>query len=181
MSELLHGAMLFGALSGAACTATARRTALDLAASVAMLLAMTDMALTRLVPPLAWTAVLVGLGVTLGIRLRIDRGAHDPRIPAPRLGHQHPLHRALAFIVGGWAFAAPAAAADAASASHAHVGDLAFVAAAVAMTVFGGCLVVQELRTGPGAGNRIRHAVEAASMTLMLAAMAVPGVVATLV
>jgi len=136
------------------------------------------MALAGLMPPLAWTTVLVSLGVALGVRLRTDRGARPTRVHARE--RPHPLHRALTFVVGGWAFAAPATAAGSASAPHVHMGDLTFVAATVAMTVFGGCLVVQELRTGPGAGNRIRHAAEAASATLMLAAMAVPGVLATL-
>ena len=191
MSELAHGAMLVGALGGAACAIGGRRTALDLAASAAMLAAMADMALTRIVAPLAWTAVLAGLGIALGARLRPERielGAG----PSPGR-RSHALHRALAFIVGAWAFAAAdgESVAGTGSAGHAHAGagDLLFLAAVVAMTALGGWLVAVELgarrparRARPGGGLRgsTRHAAEAASTTLMLAAMTVPGVVAAL-
>ncbi|MFE6963901.1 hypothetical protein ACFVAJ_02230 [Agromyces sp. NPDC057679] len=175
MNEFAHGAMLVGALTGAGCAVTTRRAALDLAASAVMLLAMCDMAFTRLAPPLAWTIVLVGIGLALGVRLRTEQAGHRARIPAP--GRPRLLHRALTFIVGGWAFAMPVAA-DAASSAHAHGGGGAFALAALAMTVFGGCLVVRELRAD--GARRLRHAAEAASTSLMLAAMAVPGVVAAL-
>lgn len=174
MNEFAHGAMLVGAVAGTGCAVSSRRSAPELAASVVMVVAMCDMAFTRSVPPLAWTMVLVGIGVALGARLRASRGASGSRTSG-RSGPR-PVHRALAFIVGGWAFAVPASAAGAAS-PHLHGGG-AFVAAATAMLVFGGCLVVHELRTG-GRG-RLRHAAEAASTSLMLAAMAVPGIVAAL-
>ena len=191
MSELAHGAMLVGALGGAACAIGGRRTAFDLAASAAMLAAMADMALSRIVAPLAWTAVLAGLGIALGARLRPARTALGPGTSLDR--RSHALHRALAFIVGAWAFAAADGASAAAhgTGGHAHVdaGGLLFVAAAVAMTAFGGWLAAVEIGAGrPGRGARrdherrgsARHAAEAASTTLMLAAMAVPGVVAAL-
>jgi hypothetical protein len=193
MSELAHGAMLVGALGAAACVATGRRTALDVAASAAMLTAMTDMAFTQLVHPLAWTAVLAGLGIALGSRLRPARGPHGAGILRGR--REHALHRALAFIVGAWAFAAAGAtpAAGASTGSHVHadptLAGLAFVAAALAMTAFGGWLVAVEIRsrrvdrrarTRPSRPGAVRHAAEAASTTLMLAAMAVPGVIAAL-
>jgi hypothetical protein len=193
MSELVHGAMLVGALGAAACVATGRRTALDVAASAAMLTAMTDMAFTQLVHPLAWTAVLAGLGIALGSRLRPARGPHGAGILRGR--REHALHRALAFIVGAWAFAAAGAtpAAGASTGSHVHadptLAGLAFVAAALAMTAFGGWLVAVEIRsrrvdrrarTRPRRPGAVRHAAEAASTTLMLAAMAVPGVIAAL-
>ncbi|MFF2493170.1 hypothetical protein [Agromyces sp. NPDC058064] len=174
MNEFAHGAMIVGALAGAGCVASTRRTAPEFSASVIMVVAMVDMAATRLVPPLAWTLALVGIGVALGARLRSGRAAHGARIRAS--GDPRPLHRALAFIVGGWAFAMPAAAESAAP--HLHGGGGAFVAAALAMTVFGGWLVVRELRTD--GRRRLRHAAEAASTSLMLAAMAAPGVVAAL-
>jgi hypothetical protein len=193
MSELVHGAMLVGALGAAACVATGRRTALDVAASAAMLTAMTDMAFTQLVHPLAWTAVLAGLGIALGSRLRPARGPHGAGFLRGR--REHALHRALAFIVGAWAFAAAGAtpAAGASTGSHVHadptLAGLAFVAAALAMTAFGGWLVAVEIRsrrvdrrarTRPSRPGAVRHAAEAASTTLMLAAMAVPGVIAAL-
>jgi hypothetical protein len=193
MGELAHGAMLVGALGAAACAVGGRRTALDLVASAAMLAAMADMALTRIVAPLGWTALLAGLGIALGAGLRPHRAADAGR-PLP--GRQaHALHRALAFVVGAWAFAAVggASAAGAGDRGHLHadpaVGGFAFVAAVVAMTAYGGWLVAAELRAGRAArdirtdGARprsARHAAEAASTTLMLAAMAVPGVLATL-
>jgi hypothetical protein len=185
--------MLVGALGAAACVATGRRTALDVAASAAMLTAMTDMAVTQLVHPLAWTAVLAGLGIALGSRLRPARGPHGAGILRGR--REHALHRALAFIVGAWAFAAAGAtpAAGASTGSHVHadptLAGLAFVAAALAMTAFGGWLVAVEIRsrrvdrrarTRPSRPGAVRHAAEAASTTLMLAAMAVPGVIAAL-
>ncbi|HEU4755728.1 MAG TPA: hypothetical protein VFS72_03620 [Agromyces sp.] len=191
MSELAHGAMLVGALGGAACAIGGRRTALDLAASAAMLAAMADMALTRIVAPLAWTAVLAGLGIALGARLRSARTALGAG--APRDRRLHALHRALAFIVGAWAFAAADGESVAATGSgvhaHAGAGGLLFLAAVVAMTAFGGWLVAVELgarrparraRPGRALAGSARHAAEAASTTLMLAAMAMPGVVAAL-
>lgn len=193
MSELAHGAMLVGALGGAACAIGGRRTALDLAASAAMLAAMADMALTRIVAPLGWTAVLAALGIALGAGLRPHRHAHDRRTLPRR--HAHALHRALAFIVGAWAFAAAggASAGGTGGGGHLHAdpaaGGLAFVAAAVAMTAYGGWLVAAELHAGraprgilPGAAGRsaVRHAAEAASTTVMLAAMALPGALAAL-
>lgn len=192
MSELAHGAMLVGALGGAACAIGGRRTALDLAASAAMLAAMADMALTRIVAPLTWTAALVGLGIALGARLRPARTAVGAGSSPDR--RSHALHRALAFISGAWAFAAAdgesVAATGSAGHAHAGAGDLLFLAAVVAMTAFGGWLVAVEIgarrparrapRRGGASAGSARHAVEAASTTVMLAAMAMPGVVAAL-
>ncbi|MFE5672351.1 hypothetical protein ACFQ58_12195 [Agromyces sp. NPDC056523] len=191
MSELAHGAMLIGALGGAACAVGGgRRTALDLAASAAMLVAMTDMAFTRFVPALAWTAVLAGLGIALGTRLRPTRAATQPALSAGRRGHA--LYRALAFIVGAWAFVAAGrgsgAAPSATGHTHADAG-LPFVVATLVMTAFGGWLVAAELRERRRARRAgsvhdssgwARHTAEAASTTVMLAAMAVPGLLAAL-
>lgn len=180
MSELAHGAMLVGALGHAACATTGRCGRLEGAASVVMLVAMTDMALTRFVPDLAWTAVLAGLGIALGTRLRPRRGSRGSALPHG--ARSHALHRALAFIVGAWAFAVAAGTSATAARlgdDHSHAGaaagSLAFVAAAFAMTAFGGWLVVREVRL-----RAIRRTAEAASTTVMLAAMAVPGVLAAL-
>ena len=186
MSELAHGAMLIGALGGAACMIGGRRTALDVAASAAMLVAMADMALTRFVPALGWTAVLAGLGIALGTRLRPTRHADGTALSPSRKGHA--LHRALAFIVGAWAFVAAGSGSGAvpSATGHAHAGGtgLLFVAATLAMTAFGGWLVAVQIRdrrrarnaeTTPGSPGWARHAAEAASTTVMLAAMALPG------
>jgi hypothetical protein len=193
MSELAHGAMVIGALGGAACAIGGRRTTLDLAASAAMLAAMADMALTRIVAPLGWTAVLAGIGIALGARLRPDRGTHGTG-PSPHAG-SHALHRALGFIVGAWAFAVAGGASVAGPGSEDHMhadaaaGTVLLPAAVLAMTAFGGWLVALELRARrPRSGvlrdrrmpGSARHAAEAASTTVMLAAMAVPGVFAAL-
>lgn len=192
MSEFAHGVMLAGALGGAACALGGRRTVLDLVASAAMLAAMADMALTRIVAPLAWTAVLATLGISLGMRLRPARSVSDAGFSP---GHRrHALHRTLAFVVGAWAFASADGGSGAASSATGHVhGDpgvgLVFVAAMVAMTASGGWLVAVELKDRPrsqrggsdrGSAGWARHTAEAASTTVMLAAMAVPGVLAAL-
>jgi hypothetical protein len=150
------------------------------------------MAFTRLVHPLAWTAVLAGLGIALGARLRPAPGALAATLPHRR---GHALHRALAFIVGAWAIAAAGGSPASAAGGHLHaepaVAGLAFTAVAIAMTALGGWLVAVELhirRAEPGARalprtswpGSVRHAAEAASTTVMLAAMAVPGVLAAL-
>ena len=180
MSELAHGAMLVGALGHAACATTGRRGRLEGVASVVMLVAMTDMALTGFVPELAWTAVLAGFGIALGTSLRPSRGSRGSDLPHE--GRNHALHRALAFIVGAWALAVAQGTATAGAplgGAHVHAsaaaGSLAFVTAAFAMTAFGGWLVVRELRA-----RAIRGTAEAASTTLMLAAMAVPSALAAL-
>ena len=87
------------------------------------------------------------------------------------------LHRALVFIVGGWLLAGTAGVADSAATSdvstHVHVSanGFAVAAAAAALVVLGGWLVARLLRRGRREGL---HAAEAASLTLMLVAMAVP-------
>jgi hypothetical protein len=157
-----------------------------------MLAAMADMALSRIVAPLGWTAVLAGLGIALGARLRPGRPASGAAPATARRGHA--LHRALAFIVGAWAFAAAGGGSGAAAGAGAHehggaAPGLLLAAAIVAMTAFAGWLVAAELgdrRRARAAGNHdgapgwVRHAAEAAWTTVMLAAMAVPSVVAAL-
>ena len=167
MGELAHGTMLVGALAGSACVIAGvnGRRALDLAAAAVMLAAMLDMAFIGFLPALVWVVLLIVTGLALGVRLR--RFRHEPR----SLSRQ--LHRALAFIVGAWAFAAAAGTGAGASAHHhASAAGLGFGAAMTAMTLFGGWLVVRLIRDGRG--NRL-HAAEAASTTVMLAAMALPG------
>jgi len=180
MGELAHGTMLVGALAGTACAAAGLRSgrAADLAAAAVMLAAMLDMAFIGFLPSLVWVVLLLVTGLALGARLRrfrADAGIgirHEPR----SLSRQ--LHRALAFIVGAWAFAAAAGTGAGASAHHhASAAGLGFGAAMTAMTLFGGWLVVRLIRDGRG--NRL-HAAEAASTTVMLAAMALPGLLPAL-
>jgi hypothetical protein len=179
MGELAHGTMLVGALVCAACTIAGPRHARlsDVAASAVMLAAMVDMALTHLLPALGWVVVLVIAGLALGARLRAARTRGRRDIREASIARE--VHRALAFIVGAWAFAATAGGSVAASATHAHAGSggLAFGAAVLAMTAFGGWLTARLARGGRSNGL---HAAEAASTTLMLAAMAAPALVPSL-
>lgn len=173
MGEFAHGTMLVGALAGTACTMAGLRgrRAFDLAAAAVMLAAMLDMAFIGFLPSLVWAMLLLVAGLALGARLRVLRGDAGSGIRDHRATRE--LHRALAFIVGAWAFAGAAAPGAAASAHHYGTdGGLVFAAGVVAMTVFGGWLTISHLRRGHG--NRL-HAAEAASTTVMLAAMALPG------
>ena len=92
------------------------------------------------------------------------------------------LHRALVFIVGGWLLVGTAGVADSAAKSqmsaHVHVSANGFVVAvaATALVALGGWLVARLLRRGRCEGL---HAAEAASLTLMLVAMAVPTALVT--
>jgi hypothetical protein len=180
MGEIMHGAMLLGALACTACTLTAWRhaRALDVVASAAMLMAMADTAFTRVIPALLWALVLVAAGIALGARVRAMRA----RAHAARTVHAdhaiRELHRALAFIVGGWLLAGTAGVGGSAATSgvntHVHVAANGFAlaaAAAAALVVLGGWLVARLLRRERREGV---HAAEAASLTLMLVAMAVP-------
>ena len=180
MGEIAHGAMLIGALACTACTLTGWRhaRALDVAASAAMLAAMADMAFSRLLPALVWALILVAAGIALGARVRATRARAHAALTV-RADHAiRELHRALAFIVGGWLLAGTAGVADSAATSgvsaHVHVSANGFAlaaAAAAALVVLGGWLVARLLRRGRREGL---HAAEAASLTLMLVAMAVP-------
>lgn len=179
MGEITHGAMLIGALACTACTLTGWRhaRALDVMASAAMLAAMADMAFTRVIPALLWALVLVAAGIALGARVRATRA----QARAARTGQAdhaiRELHRALVFIVGGWLLVGTAGVADSAAKSqmsaHVHVSANGFVVAvaATALVALGGWLVARLLRRGRCEGL---HAAEAASLTLMLVAMAVP-------
>ena len=180
MGEMTHAAMLIGALACAACTLAGWRhgRALDVVASAAMLAAMADMAFTRLLPALVWALILVAAGIALGARVRATRArAHAAR--AMQADHAiRELHRALVFIVGGWLLAGTAGVTDSAATSggstHVHVSANGFAlaaAAAAALVVLGGWLVARLLRRERREGM---HAAEAASLTLMLVAMAVP-------
>ena len=179
MGGITHGAMLIGALACTVCSLAGWRhaRALDVAASAAMLAAMADLAFTRLVPALVWALILVAAGISLGARLRATRArAHGARAVQADHGIRE-LHRALVFIVGGWLLVGTAGVADSpatiAASSHVHGSSNGFVVAvaAIALVVLGGWLVARLLRRGRREGL---HAAEAASLTLMLVAMAVP-------
>jgi|GEM_PF-3055862 len=197
MAEVAHGFMVAGALAGAGTTlARGRRLrALDALAALAMLAAMLDTALAGLLPSVAWAGVLVLAGVAIGIRSRRDRSrrsasaAPRERGPVPVDGIRlDDLFHALALIATGWlvvaashdrptSAAAPSAAVE--PAVHAHAapmlaGQAIAVLAVVALVALGAWVAVRAMR---GGRDGIGHGVTAASMTVMLAAMAAPGLV----
>ena len=179
MGEITHGAMLIGALACTACSLAGWRhaRALDLAASAAMLTAMADMSFTRIIPALVWALILVVTGIALGARVRATR-ARSNAVRTVQPDHAiRELHRALVFVVGGWLLAGTAGVADSGATSdlstHVHVSanGFAVAGAATALVVLGGWLVTRLLRPGRREGL---HAAEAASLTIMLVAMAAP-------
>ncbi|BDZ53858.1 hypothetical protein GCM10025870_09310 [Agromyces marinus] len=181
--------MLAGALAGTGATlARGRRLrALDAFAAVAMLAAMLDTALTGILPGVAWAGILVLAGLAIGVRSRVDRArspaSAPPRRPRPAgLGGRplDDLHHALALIAAGWLVAS--AGRDGVGApgeTHAHVA-LALPAetfAVLTVVALGAWVAVRAMREGR---SGVVHGVMAASMTVMLAAMAVPGLAAVL-
>ncbi|GAA1055542.1 hypothetical protein GCM10017608_29660 [Agromyces luteolus] len=178
--------MLAGALAGTGATlARGRRLrALDAIAAIAMLAAMLDTAFAGVLPGVAWAGILVLAGLAIGIRSRLDRsrglgcGAKRGPRPVGLGGRPRPLddlHHALALIATGWLVAA--AGHDDAGPSvetHLHAAPLlaAESLAVLAVIGLGAWVAVRALREGRGG---IGHGVMAASMTVMLAAMAAPG------
>ncbi|ANJ27769.1 hypothetical protein [Agromyces aureus] len=179
MVEIAHGVMLFGALAGtAAALAPGRVRALDAVASIVMVAAMVDTAFTRLLPGIAWSALLIAAGLAIGIRAR--RGIRRPD-PSACLGRPlADLHHALALIATGWLLAGVGTAAATAATSAAHLGGPVLPLqwpALIAVIVLGACVAARAVRSGRAA---LRHGAMAAGMTVMLAAMAAPAAVAAL-
>ncbi|MFC9919817.1 hypothetical protein [Agromyces binzhouensis] len=184
MAEVAHGFMLAGALAGTGATlARGRRLrALDAVAALAMLAAMFDTAVTGILPGVAWAGILVLAGLALGIRSRVDRSGRSasaaPRGPRPvgvRPRPIHDLHHALALIATGWLVAASGSDVhDASAAVHGHAVPLlgAETVGVLAVVALGAGATVRAMRDGR---DGVGHGVAAASMTVMLAAMAVPG------
>ncbi|WP_127792823.1 hypothetical protein [Agromyces sp. LHK192] len=103
-------------------------------------------------------------------------------VPTRAAGAAHAdLHHALALVVSGWLVAGALGHADGAAAiptePHGHAGPvLALQVLAVALLVASGAVVaLRAWRTGR---RGIRHGAMAASMTVMLAAMVVPSLLA---
>lgn len=164
---LVSGAVCF-------CGALATRRWLGILASGAMLLAMLDLALWRLVPAIVWALLLLVAGGALGSALR-------PRADAPmqrwRIGRVAALVAALAYLCMAWLVVmhgggGGAAAADAPAPEHAGhaMGGSVLVLIPLALsallaTVLGVIAVV-------AVGSRRRVlALEAGGMGVMLAAM----------
>ncbi|MRX42276.1 hypothetical protein [Agromyces kandeliae] len=190
MAEVAHGFMLAGALAGTGATlARGRRLrALDAVAALAMLAAMFDTAATGILPGVAWAGILVLAGLALGIRSRVDRSnrsatatPRDPRAVGVRSRPIHDLHHALALIATGWLVAAAGSDVHAASAvAHGHSAPLlgAGTVGVLGVVALGAGVTLRAVRDGRDAAG---HGLAAASMTVMLAAMAAPGLVSAFV
>ncbi|WP_430645873.1 hypothetical protein [Agromyces sp. GXS1127] len=189
MAEIAHGVMLAGALAGTGATlARGRRLrTLDALAAVAMLAAMLDTALAGMLPGVAWAGILVLAGLAIGVRSRVDR-SRDRASASPRrrrpvgLGGRplDDLHHALALIAAGWLVAAAGRdVAGTTDETHTHVMAVlpAGTLVVLAVVALGAWVAVRAVREGR---SGIGHGVMAASMTVMLAAMAAPGFAATL-
>ncbi|SIN69431.1 hypothetical protein [Agromyces cerinus] len=179
MVEIAHGVMLLGTLAGtAAALAPGRVRALDVVAALVMAAAMLDTVFTRLLPGLAWSALLVAAGLAIGIRAR--RGIRRPD-PSTRCGRPlADLHHALALIATGWLLAGVGAAAATSATSTVHHGGTVLPfqwPAVIAVIALGACVATRAVRSGRVA---LRHGAMAAGMTVMLAAMAAPAAVAAL-
>lgn len=122
-------------LSGALCLggAVAARRWIGIAAAALMLLAMTDLAFTRILPPIAWGAVLLTAGTALGAALRAGASAADPAAdpaagpgpggrPRPRLGRAVAIAGALAYPCMAWLVVSHGAASDAGGSAAGHAG-----------------------------------------------------------
>ncbi|WP_353813267.1 hypothetical protein [Agromyces sp. SYSU T00266] len=186
MAEIAHGVMLAGALAGTGATlARGRRLrALDAFAALAMLAAMLDTAFAGILPGVAWAGILVVLSLGIGFRSRIDRsrrsGSGAPGATRPVCVGGRPLgelFHALSLIATGWLVAAAGRHdVEAATAAHGHSGPLLAGEAVGVLTVvaLGAWVAARAMRDGR---DGIGHGVAAASMTVMLAAMAAPGLV----
>lgn len=153
MPELLHAWAIAPAAIGVCCLAADRGRARwpDAAASVLMLVAMLDAALTRLVAPVYWAALLIASAMALAAWQR-PRGRTSGARPRPRAGMA--VHTGLGLI----AMAAlelgmghdPLAAAN--SAAHVHGGGGAVVTTlllggALAYAAFSGLLLARAHRS----------------------------------
>jgi len=182
--------------SGALCLGGAvhARSRVAVTAAAVMAVAMTDVVLLHLVPPLVWAVLLVVAGVVLAARLRFvgvvagtaavpdeDRGARRFRLE--RVAARGVVAAAaLAYPAAGWLIlvhdhAAPAAATSA-SATAAHLGHLGHDGApllAITAGVAVLALVLLALCAVMVARRRGALALEAGAMAAMLLAMLVPG------
>ncbi|GAA2043605.1 hypothetical protein GCM10009819_32830 [Agromyces tropicus] len=177
MGEFAHGVMLAGAVAGTGATFARGRgvRALDAATTVAMLAAMLDALFTHAVSPLAWAVVLVIAGLAIGVRARRDRHRRDSPDRAPDLPLAD-LHHGLALIATGWLLVGADHGGGSVAATHAHALPLAAAHLVIVLPVLvlGAWVSVHAIRTGT---ERLGHGAAAASMTVMLAAMAAPALV----
>lgn len=179
MVEVLHLAAVLPATVGLCCAVGDRRGRVrSVVPAAVMLLAMLAMAIGWPgVPPLAWAAVLVLLGVVggAGLRSRADvRGGHARHMQ---------LHRALGLVLGGALLVVSAGHAEAMGSGHAGHSVLGSplavtLAGTAGYLVFTGWLAARAVRR-----RAVRRrspplsVVEASAMGLMTALMALAPVV----
>lgn len=193
---MIAGAIMLA--SGALCLggAVVSRSRIGIAASAAMVLAMVDLVLVGLVPPVVWAALLLAAGIVLvvgsrqGARLEpqtvpgaisVDPVAGAPAPPTP--AGADPLSRAvliasaLAYPAMAWLVLAHGhGAGGAATGIDAHAGHGSFgallpilVIAPLVATLLGLCATAALRR-------RAGLAVESGAMAAMLLAMLIPAV-----
>ncbi|MFK4806269.1 hypothetical protein ACI3KX_10400 [Microbacterium sp. ZW CA_36] len=173
MTELLHAWAIAPAAIGACCLAADRGRARwpDAAASVVMLVAMLDAALTRLVAPVYWAALLIAAAMALAAWRRPRGRAASGTHPRPGVGMA--VHTGLGLI----AMAAlqlsmghdPVAAAGAAAHGHGGGGTLllaVLLGGAVAYAAFSALLLARAHRSL----DRAQLACMGVSVLLMAAA-----------
>ncbi|MDQ7879796.1 hypothetical protein Q9R08_17525 [Microbacterium sp. QXD-8] len=176
MAELLHAWAIAPAAIGACCLAADRSRARwpDAAASVLMLVAMLDAALTRLVAPVYWAALLIACAMALAAWRR-PRGRRSEAHPLPETGmavHSGLGLIAMAALQLGMGYDPLAAASPAASAAaHGHGGGGGLLLAvllggALAYAVFSALLLVRAHRSL----DRAQLACMGVSVVLMAAA-----------
>lgn len=123
MTELLHAWAIAPAAIGACCVAADRGRARwpDSVASALMLIAMLDAALTGLVAPVYWAAVLLGAAMALAAwqRPRRSPGGSEASTPGPMTVHTGLGLVAMAALQVGMV---PQPAATTAATAHAHGG-----------------------------------------------------------
>jgi hypothetical protein len=126
VTELLHAWAIAPAAIGACCVAADRGRARwpDAVASALMLFAMLDAAITGLVAPVYWAAVLLGSAMALAAWQRPRRGAggRAASAPGPMAVHTGLGLVAMAALQVGMAPPSAAATATTAAAAHAHGG-----------------------------------------------------------
>lgn len=180
---MIPGAVML--VSGALCVggAVASRSRIGIAAASAMALAMLDLVLLGVVPPLIWAVLLLSAGILLGVKLRIDASARGgselgrlPASPARLLHRAVMLASALAYPAMAWLVLAHDHSGAPLAAGGAHAGHGAgavavlFVAVALLVAVLAVLAAVTAVR------RRGALAVEAGAMAAMLLAMLLPAV-----
>ncbi|WP_156760578.1 hypothetical protein [Microbacterium karelineae] len=157
----LHLVMVASGAVCVACAATARPRASVTAVvgAVVMLVAMIDMAGPGVLAQVAWGLALLGAAVAGGAAARIRGGRTAALAESPRLVG---LALMALLVVGGGAH-------DGSSSAHHHGGPDVVAVATISALAYGAWIVVLLVRDRRAHRN---HAVDRASMAVMVAAMA---------